>query len=624
MLTRQTTGYRMKTNDASYLPRHIVAVDTETIPEPTNVRCTVFRHRFRLGHVISSHYRRDKFTKVHSCPITKTTEFWDYIDRLSGPRKTLWVVAHNTLFDLVTLGLRDILQSGRYSLDAPRSVREPKDDDGNPTVPKAMLAIDGVPFLMCLRCASTGGRIVFVDTLNWFRSTLAEIGTTLNLEKLPMPAFSEPDSVWADYCKRDTEVCFHAFCELIKWHRANDLGVFRYTAASQAMGSYRHRFSTAPILFHDNGEAKKLERQGFFGGRTECFRVGLVSEPVFQLDVNSLYPSVMRSNKYPSYLDAFEENHLPKAVSFIDDPLSTIAEVDMIDPPPIYPFREGGMVVYPRGSFRTTLCGPELSEAIAGGWVKSIGRYAVYKTAELFTKYVDEIWAMRWRYKTEGNGVYAGLAKTLLNSLYGKFSQRPNRWDELDNGVGGLELCQWILPDWDTKKVRQYRTVAGRVFVEVKEGERDDTLIAISAFVASYARLRMNEIRAKAGRDNVFYQGVDSVLVNSEGLARLNELGPFGESQLGGLRLNYHAENAVLYNVADYTLGDRQVVAGRAKEYETAADGRMTNRIMNATQSLFEPRGGEWIMERIMEWKRTGEYKKGSVGEGGWVQPLVF
>lgn len=624
MLVPQRTGHRMKPNDASYLPGRIIAFDTETRPQVSAANNASRDHNFRLGHIISGHYRRGKFSNRQSLAFTDPLSLWNYIDSQSGRRNTLWVVAHSALFDLVVCGLREHFESGRYSLDAPRSPRQ-KDENGNDQASeRSLLALDGPPFIVCLRCNSTGGRIMFVDTLNWFRSSLSDIGTSLELPKLKFPEFSDDDEVWAEYCGRDAEICFQAFCNLIEWHRDNDLGVFRYTAASQAMGCYRHRFATTPIYFHDNAECKILERKGFFGGRTECYRIGGISEPVYQVDVNSLYPSVMRSSHYPYILDAFEGDDIPRDIPPAIDWSACVAEVDLIDPPPIYPFRADDITVYPRGSFRTTLCGPELQHAITSGHVATIGRYAVYKTAELFTPFVDFFWNLRSKYKAEGNTVYADLAKIILNSLFGKFAQRSYRWEECENRIGGLHLTQWSEWNSDRKAATMHRCIGGRVYRQVESGERSDTLIAISGFVASYGRMRMNTLRAIAGPANVFYQGVDSLLVNTAGKEALNVANCLSETELGGLKQNYAADNATIYNCADYKIGSREIVAGRPRNSELATNGKMVSRSFNAVASLFADGGGAAIQERIVEWQRKGEYRKGTKAAGGWIEPLIL
>jgi len=52
----------------------------------------------------------------------------------------------------------------------------------------------------------------------------------------------------------------------------------------------------------------KLEREGYNGGRNECFYIGtLNSQKYYKLDVNSMYPYVMQNNKYPVELLGYGE-----------------------------------------------------------------------------------------------------------------------------------------------------------------------------------------------------------------------------------------------------------------------------------------------------------------------------
>lgn len=620
----QNSGRSLQKNHGNAIPRHIIAFDTETLPEPCGTSGKRFRHRFRLGCAISGQYRRGGIGSKVVTRLQCCDDFWALVEGLSGAKHTLWVVAHNALFDLITIGMPAKVSSGEYVLRAPRSTRKSIADGEDKRIGGGIACLESPPFILTLECVKTGGRIAFVDTMNWFRSTLAELGESVSLAKLDMPRFDECDDCWYQYCQRDTEIVFKAFTDLIRWQRENNLGVFRYTAASQAMGGFRHRFMPCEIHYHDNTEVKRLERDGFIGGRTECFRIGHIDGDVYQLDVNSLYPSVMQCGLFPRRLNVFELDPTPKPLPDLGGWQRCVAEVDIETDKPIYPFRTEDVTIYPTGSFRTVLSGVELDHAVRAGHAKTVGRWAKYKLAPLFKTYVTELWQMRSNYKTASNIAYADFCKIMLNSLFGKFAQRPIKWVLQPDRIECLDWHQWCELDWETKRPIMYRCIGGNVYCENQQEEREDTLIAISAFVASAARVVMNQYREIAGVKNVYYQGVDGLLVSRNGYDRLLAYGSIDDNAIGKLRLQRRTNDCHIYNCSDYRIGTIATIAGRTKPTAMASYSDMGQRRFSGPEALFSPGTDKAIYERIVEWRRKGEYRKGDVMADGWVEPFIL
>ena len=620
----QQSGRSLQRNHGAAMPRHIASLDCETLP----VQCTKtgrkYRHGFRLGCLVSGQFRRNGIGSYRVDGFTDREVFWRRITDLSGPRHTVWVVCTNALFDLVTVGMPAEVSSERFALDSPRARRTGRHSPESNTPGSPLVCLESPPFILGLRCQATQGRVVFVDTMNWLKASVAELGKSVGLEKLPMPAFTDSNERWAEYCQRDAEITFKAFVDLVKWSKQNDFGVFRYTAASQAMGAYRHRHMPCQIHFHDNKDVKCLEREGFIGGRIECFRVGQLDGTVHQLDVNSLYPSVMQRGLYPRRLNVYDLDESPKSLPDLGGWQRCCAEVDIVTDKPLYPLRANGITVYPTGSFRTVLAGVELEHAVRSGHVKTVGRWAKYKLAPLFKTFVDELWALRAGYKLAGNETYANCTKSILNSLFGKFAQRPIKWIECPDRIECLEWLQWCEPEGKPLKPVMYRAIGGIVYKQNQAKERDDTLVAISAFIAAAARVKMNEYREIAGLKNVYYQGVDGLLVSSEGLQRLNAFGAVSETEIGRLRLQKTADSLHIYNCADYRIGTTKVIAGRTKNTRTLDNGKEELRKFDALGSLFTGSANAAVYEKIVEWTRKGEYRKGTIGNDGWVTPLIL
>lgn len=156
---------------------------------------------------------------------------------------------------------------------------------------------------------------------------------------------------------------------------------------------------SSPIL-------QRLGRDAYVGGRVDVFRSGRHAN-VRVYDVNSLYPTVMRSGLFPvdgagSWTDRYHPGRLG------------IYRVRAIE--------QCGRPVYPVSTPKA-LCSPEIDLIIrCGGRVEIVDGFVFSRVAPIFRGYVDEFWKLR-----RGTGPLAFVAKLLLNHLYGKFGQRPER-----------------------------------------------------------------------------------------------------------------------------------------------------------------------------------------------------
>lgn len=619
----QRTGRTLRRNHSNALPRYIIAYDTETLPVDVNGRAGNKSHRFRLGFAITCRMDGTTAVSVKERRILTTQHFWNLLREITRPNYTTWVVSHNVLFDMVVSGMTEMFERGELTVEWPRSKRTREDNEDGNVHCKSLCVIDSPPTIIACKLSSTQGRVVFVDSLNWFPTALAKLGDAAGLRKLSMPAFTEGNDRWLDYCKRDTEIVYRTFTELVKWVKDNDFGMFRYTAASQAMSAFRHRFMTHDIMFHDNAEVKQLERRSYFGGRTEVFRIGEVNETVHQVDINSLFPSVMDGGYYPSKLVCYDLCGGFYPVDSRRNWHEMVAEVLVETEHPLVPCNSEKGIIYPLGTFKTVLCGVELSYAVRMGWVKSVGSWAQYELKPIFTNWVQTLWKMRQEYKASGNELYEQFVKRLMNSLYGKFGQKSPAWVNTNGVYSALPWSRWTEKNYASGTVTEFRSFGWQVQQAVERGEMENTFVAISAFVTAAARMRMNYLRMVSGDRTVYYQGVDSLVVTSPGLERLKAAGEVEPTQLGKLRLQLSTNTGEIVGHSDYRLGDKLVISGRALDHEVKGNGQILQRRFSALSDLFTGHATSEVTETIAPWSRQTDYSKGTIGNDGWIYPLV-
>ncbi|GAJ15670.1 unnamed protein product, partial [marine sediment metagenome] len=239
------------------------------------------------------------------------------------------------------------------------------------------------------------------------------------------------DSYLKTYGKRDVEIEVENFMRLIRFLEGNSISRLCYTRASTAMAAYLFGHYHHKIWIHNNEQAIDLERDSYRGGRVECFFIGDLSNEHYHIvDVNSLYPFVMRNNPFPVKYEKIIHSPDRHTFSAYLNSRSVIAKVLIETDQAVYAVRRK-RTIFPIGRFWVTLTSPELKYALKHDHIVKIGETVVYHQANIFETYVDKFYALRQEFKTAGVPEYEEICKKLLNSLYGKFGQKAEVWTKI-------------------------------------------------------------------------------------------------------------------------------------------------------------------------------------------------
>jgi hypothetical protein len=462
---------------------------------------------------------------------------WTWLLKKVRPKIRLYVFAHNWGFDACVVDLFN-----RLPLEGWR-IRH--------------AVIESPPVILTWRKA--GASITFLDTLNWWRVPLRELGRSVGVPKLEMPSPDAAREAWDRYARADVEIIRTALHHWLVFLRAYDLGGFASTLAGQAFRSFRHRFMLHPILIDDNQGALDLARRALHGGRVEAFHLGRVETPVHHFDVNSMYPAVMRDHEYPSIHRLTARNCKSGEVERWLSYGCVVAEVLVTTPEPVYPVFHEHRLLFPVGTFWTHLSSPEVAYALEHDHVREIRVASVYDRAPLFRSFIEELYALRRQARERGNEVQTYLLKILMNSLYGKFAQAGQVWNY--HGVADSPaIHQWKEIDADTGEVSAWRQFSGIVQRRSREGESLDSHPAIAAHVTAHARMKLWALMKAAGRENVLYCDTDSLFVRGVGAGQL--AGHVDDSRLGALKLEGVYPWAVFRGLKDYETPEHTVVKG--------------------------------------------------------------
>jgi len=525
-------------NKLTWIPSRLLFFDTEAYLKETS--STEIEHTFRLGTAIyveitkAGKEKRRKVYKYYS-----KDEFFDILLSLVQQKTPLYVLAANVWYDLRNTDVLTKLVDNGFEITT--------------FINKARVVI--------IHVKGKEGTIFFLDTLNYLPFPVRQLGEKMGKPKLEVDFDRVSDRDLMRYCLRDTEIITEAMLEWIRFIHKENLGGFAKSLASQALAAFRHRFMHHRIVIHNKKDITEFERAGYFGGRTECFYIGEVKEtPIYDVDVNSMYPYVMANYPVPIRHIGYKENVNIDKLGYLLNKYCIIAEVEIETDKPYYPLRQKGKCIYPIGRFTTTLPTASLMRAYNHGHIIRVIKLAAYIKANMFKDYVMYFYNLKEKARKEGNKIDYMLAKLFLNSLYGKFGQKVDKiisTGELKKTMWGREEVYYT----DTKKYTVINYLGNRwEELELNAEEGWNSFVAIAAHITDYARNILVDYIEKAGWENVYYCDTDSLFVNEKGYKRLqNDL---SDVELGKLKLEKKINHLVIYGLKDYIADDTIKIKG--------------------------------------------------------------
>jgi len=282
-------------------------------------------------------------------------------------------------------------------------------------------------------------------------------------------------------------------------------GLVGCTLASTALRSFRSD-TMKHTLVSGSREMNDELREGYFGGRTEIFRMTVPEGKYFCFDVNSLYPFVMRDELFPCAPPFV--NLFPKKDVYLENDGLTQAKVVCPDDLylPVLPVRYEKKLYFPRGKFEGLWDNVLLRKAREVGYeIEPLKSYDFEETVPLFKDHIDKWYEIKRRAK-KGTSQFL-ISKIFMNSLYGKFAQRQDvesvQFIHNPEDVPWDKVKDWIDPDYD-------------VFLIKDESKANHIVPQISIHVTALAQLELYKYMEKILEKDrlLIYCDTDSVFTD--------------------------------------------------------------------------------------------------------------
>jgi len=346
----------------------------------------------------------------------------------------------------------------------------------------------------------------------------------------------------------------------------------------------------------------------------------LNSEKYHVVDVNSLYPTVMRNNAYPVKYLKIERGVTLKIIEKALKRKAVCARVLIETPEPAYPVRRGRLV-FPVGLFWTSLCTPELKHALKHGHLRKVETMVTYDKANIFKSYVDKFYSLRLEFRSQGVAEYEELCKKMLNSLYGKFGQKGENWEKIGDCPGEIDREELVF-NMAGRRVTKMRYLMGEIFMMVGTDESFDSFPAIAAHVTAYGRMFLYKLMKRTGPGHYFYCDTDSLIIDGVGLARLQNR--ISQAGLGGLKVEESCDRVTIRGLKDYATASKIVTKGIRKNAVQIADGVYQQELWPGFRGLLRAGKTETYTVKTVTKHLTRDYKKGTVTSDGTVIPLLY
>jgi len=539
-----TPDHWIKPNEASQVPNRFVILDTEA---RTSTNDGVETQTWRCGVANFIHRTNKGFWRQRIEAYTDVDNLWTAIGDhcRKGSRTVLY--CHNLPYDMRISRLLDVLPSLRWHLDNIRL-----DSRGSWS-----------------RWVRDKATLIVCDSASIFPCSLETLARTVAMRKLSLPN-DEKMEHWIARCRRDVEILSTVMIEYLKWLKTGAAGNWQMTGSSQSWSHWRHNHYTERVLIHHDAEAIAAERRALWTGRAENWKWGRDnSDPVYEYDWQNAYPRVAHDVDVPTRYLGTSERVSASALPKLWQRYAILADVEVTTEHPISPARTEDGILWPIGTYETTLWDPELRLLIDSGADVRVRRVWMYQKGPALKEWAGEVL----------NGIHSETVREMRwlpivlkhwsRSLIGRFAMRYQTWEHFGT-LPTSQVTVGTLIDRDTGIVTDTMQIGTDFYTLSGFEEAPNSCPQITGYVMSEARAKLWRVIQRVGPENVYYMDTDSVVVNARGhslLARMD-----GTGDLSGLRLKERHRGWEIYGPRAAVFGDSARFAGMPRGAERTGD----------------------------------------------------
>lgn len=560
--------FQMRVSRGSETPVNIVVVHAQAEYTPIPGSGSESSGRLRCFHSMYFRMEGTQASRESEYIDDEKEMFWWFLDSKSPKESCVWVFGWDLARHLTLLGFWKHLEQKSFTVE-PRYSGKVGPDGKQKTTWAGKMVLEERPFFIV--CRSKSITYKFVDIGNYWGHGLSGLAKDHKIPWIPQPDEFDSADAWRAANANRVEIVATAVQSLIAQWKSEDCGTFQMTGAMMAMSTFRKKCDVInpktgrlDIVFAPGHKSHELEREAYFGGRTQCFFVGEKHERVYHVDCNSLFPYVMHRDNYPRRFVRCSQGESIATIRSALQAYGMVARVRIRSSDADFPVRIDGLQYHVNGTYWTTLCGRELARAITSGKAEQISTAQYYSIAPLFRSWVNYWYDRKTGTEADGNSNAGSkeFAKMILNSLYGKFAQRSRQWKDAPGIVPMRSWGGWPQFDERTGRLDKWRGVGGHAQILVEGKEPRHSFPAISAFITANAREYMRSVFEIAGYENLLYSATDSLIITQAGFERMEAAQLIHPTELGKFKIKGCYDYARIAGSNYYQLDKNIVCSG--------------------------------------------------------------
>ena len=391
--------------------------------------------------------------------------------------------------------------------------------------------------------------IEFIDTMNYFRMSIEDMGKVLGIKKLDVSDYKLSPKKWNEKLmsgmgqKRaeiDTEILY----KYSKNFFENKEIVLGLSTSGTAFKTYRQKYMPVDKVSIPKTHIEPALKS-YRGGRCEPYIISPQPQEYYYYDINNLYGTVMRDKKYSIKFrkevdkinyDAIENNNYNYLfnISYVYQGKANEKPVRL----PIVLRNKDNRLVQSYNATNIWLTGQEVLEMYKqyDNLLIMLHKGYEYLNEYLFTDYIQHFYDLRQSAPPEEKDTY----KLMNNGLYGKWAQHKQH----SKIIGINDLEEYILAIlYDKENVNKnmininginYTLHGSYVTLNEIMPEEKTNNILIGSEITANARLLNFEFQKQIGFKNIAYTDTDSFIskrewVTGNKLGQLKEVHKYGK-----------------------------------------------------------------------------------------------
>lgn len=416
----------------------------------------------------------------------------------------------------------------------------------------------------------------FIDSMSFFRGSLAKLGESVSLEKMDIPeSLLTGDDINLEeikpYCLRDVLIVKRAMENFRE--SLNELGFkprFYISAGQVGMTTFQTyvrknglQWSLGHLVpSEDNPKQKRFKfyqtinedyvRASFRGGRCQAFKTGYFDN-MYNYDINSQHPYVETIMRFPNLKTEKLINYPPSDVF----QKTGVSKATLLSPKPCVlplaylPIYWDGKQIYPHDCEMTGVwTNLELKKALELGYkLVDIEFSVVYEDSDInpLREYQLLLWNIR-----KNNPNLKMAVKLLQNSFGMKFAQRNE-----DKDV--ILINRYEYPSYHSKGYRFSGSMDNKFIVTLDKGVQYPAYYApiVSSLITANARDMLYDAMRKIPYSKLLYCDTDSIICKGNVNKYLNV-----GKELGQWKPVNKGENGKILGEKRYYIGDNVKISG--------------------------------------------------------------